>query len=578
MIERNLKTSINRFLRFLTGKPFLPVNTYVFDSHGKKLFKVYEQNREPLKIKDMPRLLLDAVVVMEDKRFYSHVGVDFVAITRALIANVKAFKILQGGSTITQQLVRNVFLHPKKRLSRKAIEGCMALVYEFLHTKKQILEDYLNTVYLGEGMYGLKNAAKMYFGKKVKHLAANEIAVLVGMIRSPGRYSPTMNPKSCDERRRFVLWRLKEKGLLSNDDYEHIRQQPVSVIHRDEPHHKALYARDFVKDILQHQFCDYYPHRKLIVQTSIDSGVQSCIEETLSEFSPDLNDGVSFCVLEPKTGLVKGITGGLDYKQTQFNAATHGLLQPGSTLKPFILAQALRSGYSPDSPFESKELEVSVGKGKTWKVHNWQDHYFGKTTLQEALINSDNSVFAQLIQGLDLNQLKELLSSVGIPVKRPTLSLATGGMSGGVSPLMLTASYMPFFNEGLYSPPRIITKVFTENKEIIYELKRAPIRVLDEKTALTVHRILKEVMNRGTGYHPALASFAGKTGTTERGSFLCLYDDEHLASVWVGFNPRKYRTAAEYYGKGTTPKTIFARFLSKLSPRKIFKQADITVF
>jgi membrane peptidoglycan carboxypeptidase len=577
-MKKELKKTISRFGKFLSGKPFLPVNTYAFDSDGGKLFKIYEQNREPLEIGDTQRILLDSVIAIEDKRFYSHLGIDFIAIARAFLANIRKLRIVQGGSTITQQLVRNIFLYSKKSIFRKAVECGIAVIYEAFRTKKQILEDYLNTVYLGESQYGFKNAAKFYFGKKVKNLSISEIAVLIGMIKSPGKYSPIRNPEASEINKRAVLLKLKEKGLISEQNYNLIKKQSVIIVKKKEQRQNASYAKDFVKEVLQNQFSNYYPHHKLIVHTSIDVNVQNCIDETLAEFKDDLQDGVSFCVLETKTGLVRGISSGVDYKHSQFNAAVHGVLQPGSTLKPFIIANALQSGYSPDDYFESKELELSLEGSKIWRIHNWQNRYFGITTLREALINSDNSVFAQLIKNLNLHEIKHLLLSVGIPVKYPTLSLATGAMRGGVSPLSLAAAYSPFYNEGLYFPPRIITRIFTENRKIVYELKNNPIRVMDQNTAKTVHGILCDVIKRGTGYHPELLTFAGKTGTTSSGSLLCVYDDKYLASVWVGFDPQKYRSASHYYEKGIPPKKLFARFLGKYSFKKLFKEPNISVF
>lgn len=577
-MQNKFKMAVNQFTRFLRKLPFLPVNTYAFDSHGKRLFKIFLQDREAIKFSEIPKTLLDSIIAVEDKRFYSHFGIDILAIGRALLANVRALGIVQGGSTITQQLVRNLFLTARKSLFRKVIESCIAVIYEMFRSKDEILEDYVNTVYLGESLHGFKNAAKFYFGKKVKHLSLSEVATLTGMIRSPARYSPLNNPVRCDERRRFVLSRMRKKGLLSEENYQRARRQSAVATCQEREPENALYTRDFIKEILQRDFREHYPHRKLIVHSSIDTHVQNAIEETLSEFKDELQCGISFCVLETTTGLIKGMASGAEYRQTQFNSSVHGTVQPGSTLKPHILAHALRSGYSVDDFFESKELEIPIGGRRVWRVHNWQGKYFGMSTLRQALINSDNSVFAQLIQNLDLTELRNLLVNVGIRINTPRISLATGSTRRGVSPLSLAASYTPFFNDGYYWPPRIITKIFTENGEVIYELRKAPIQVIDTVTANKINEILKDVVTYGTAYHPELVRYAGKTGTTDSGSVLCLYDDKLLTSVWVGFNPRKYRSAAEYYEKGVAPKTIFARFLKKLSIRKLFVEPDISVF
>jgi penicillin-binding protein 1A len=570
--------ALKRFVRFLLNNAFLPVCSYVRDNRGKTLFKIFDENRELIELREVPRLLIDTLVLIEDKRFYSHHGIDFIAITRAILTNIKKGAFVQGGSTITQQLVRNVFLTKRKHLIRKLTECLLAFVYEVKRSKKQILEDYLNTIFFGESIFGIKNAAKILFSKRVRHLRTEEIALLVGMIKSPNYYSPIRFPYRAEERKKFILWKMKQAKLIDEREYNRAYTKTIEVFSSAGRCNMAPYVRDYIKDLLQKDFKAYFPQRKLIVESSIDRDIQECIEETLKDFDLSLEGKVSMCVLETKTGKIKAMAGGANYNTLKFNSAANGVLQPGSTLKPFIYAQALSEGFSPDDKFESRQLKVRLDGGRTWKVRNWQDSYHGYMSLRDALVCSDNSIFAQLIQQIDLNQLCNLLNSVGIHIKNPTLSLATGAMQGGVSPLSLAAAFSPFANDGLYYRPRIITRVFTENRELVYEFKKAPIRVIDENIAHIVNDALRDVIVHGTGYHPDLVTFAGKTGTTTTGSMLCIYDDQLLASVWVGFDPQKFRSAQEYYEKGIGPKNLFSRMLRKMSVRGLFKTPDISVF
>lgn len=578
MSFHRIKDVANRFALFLVDKAFLPVCSYVRDSEGKKLFRIFDENRELAKLSEIPRLLIDTLILIEDKRFYSHIGIDVIAIARAILVDIKKGALVQGGSTITQQLARNAFLTKRKRLGRKIAECFIALLYEMKRTKNQILEDYLNTVYFGDSIYGIKNASKILFSKRIAHLRTEEIALLVGMIKSPNYYSPRAFPVRAEERKKFILWKMKQARLIDGQNFYRACAEPISVFPPSTKRVTAPYVRDYIKDLLHKDFKTYYPQRKLIVESSLDREIQKCIDEVLHEYDVTLEGNVSMCVLETKTGKVKGMAGGTNYDIMKFNSVVNGVMQPGSTLKPFIYAQALIEGFSPNDEFESKELEVHLGNGRTWKVRNWQDHYYGHLSIREALIHSDNTVFAQLVQQIDLRQLRNLLNSVGIKTRNPTLSLATGAMQGGVSPLSLAGAYSPFANGGLYYKPRIITRVFTENKELVYEFKKAPIRVIDEGIALLVNDTLRDVITQGTGYHPDLLTFAGKTGTTTSGSMLCVYDDQLLASVWIGFNPKKYRTAQEYYEKGVGPKNIFSRFLRKISAQGMFRTPDISVF
>ncbi len=572
------KISLNRFVQFLSNNAILPVCSYVRDNRGKKLFKIYDENRELIKLREVPRLLIDTLILIEDKRFYSHYGIDPVAIARAILTNIKKGALVQGGSTITQQLVRNIFLTKRKSILRKIAECIVAFIYEMKRSKEQILRDYLNTVYFGECIYGIKNAAKTLFSKKVHHLRTEDIAILVGMIKSPNYYSPIRFPHRAEARKKFILWKMKQAKLINEREYNRAITETIQIFSKTNECEIAPYVRDYIKSILQKDFHTHFPQNKLIIESSIDRDIQESINEVLVECNRSLVENVSMCVLETKTGQIKGMAGGTNYDIIKFNSAANGILQPGSTLKPFIYAQALIEGFSPNDEFESRELEIRLDDGKIWKVRNWQNHYYGNIKLHDALVFSDNTVFAQLIQRIDLDKLQNLLNSVGITINNPTLSLATGAMEGGVSPLSLAGAYSPFANAGFYYKPRIITKIYTENRELIYELNKAPIRVINEDVAHIVHDALKGVISYGTGYHPDLVTFAGKTGTTESGSLLCAYDDEYLASVWIGFNPQKYRTAAEYYEKGIAPKSIFAKFIRKLSIRKLFKEPHFSVF
>lgn len=570
-------TQLYRFYLFLLNKSFLPTCSYVRDEYGSFLFKVFSENREIIRLDRIPPLLINTLILIEDKRFYSHFGIDLIAIARAFSVNFKSGKLIQGGSTITQQLVRNAFLTKRKIILRKITECIIALLYEMKHTKNRILEDYLNTIFFGESIYGIKNATKTFFQKKVEHLRVEEIALLVGMIKSPNYYSPNNN-RRCEERKNFVLFKMKEANLISQQQYDTSHATIISFTSTARRITKAPFVRDHIKDILSREFNRYFPQQKLIIESTIDQTIQNCIEEALSEFDEPLNSNISMCVIEPKTGKIKGMAGSSNYNYLKFNSVVNGSIQPGSTLKPFIYAEALAEGFNPSDEFESKELNIPLRNGRTWKVRNWQNTYRGRLNLRDALIYSDNTVFAQLIQEIDLAKLSKFLNSVGILISKPTLSLATGAMRGGVSPLSLSGAYSTFANDGMYIKPRILKRLYTERRELIYENDRKPVRVLDRSIAQVVNDTLRDVIKLGTGYHPDLIAFAGKTGTSSSGSLLSIYDDQLLATVWVGFDPTKFRSAQEYYDKGYGPKNVFSRFIRKLTHMNLFKTHDLSVF
>lgn len=515
----------------------LPQVSMAISFDGKCLGRLYTEYRINTSYKELPRHLLDAVVSAEDKRFFSHKGFDLIALLRAFWKNLKNLSIVQGGSTITQQLSRIAILHSNKRtLKRKFLELLTAIKIERTFVKKEILEAYLNAIYLGHNIFGVKIAAWEYFGKNVSELELNESAYLAGLIRAPNRYLQA--EKLATQRKNKVLKLMYKNSFINEEEFIKHKAFSVKPLCPQIPFEFNYYL-DYVKKYLLKNHHDLFPFRQMVVKTTFDRNCQAAIDQTIKEITSNNREQKICClILDKNDGGVKAIRIGTDCKSEYFNIAINGYLQPGSIIKPFILAEALNQGFSLESKFESKKLCVDLAGWKKWEVKNFNDIYRGRISLAEALIYSDNTVFAQLILHLDFNKLKVFLKKVGIDAGIITPAIATGATSRGISPLQIVAAFTVFSNKGYYLPPTPIIELQSITGEKLFNSKIAPCYVLDYNIAGEVDDVLKRVTKEGTGIFKKInvSNLRAKTGTTNSDSWYVSYDDKYHLLTWVGKN------------------------------------------
>ncbi|HOJ77923.1 MAG TPA: PBP1A family penicillin-binding protein [Bacillota bacterium] len=531
------------------------VASTVYDREGAAIATLYGKPRLWIKIDQIPVKLREAFIATEDARFYQHKGIDIRGITRALYHDLRTRSKLQGGSTITQQLVKNIFFTNEKDFLRKILEMSYAIRVEQQYSKDQILEFYLNSIYLGHGTWGIAAAAEVYFGKPVTKLSIAEGALIAALAKSPEYYSPFRNYQAGLKRRNLVLKLMWQYGYLTEAEYRDSVNEPLEILDRPGTAYVGAYFVDYVLDVLRAQTSfdeNYLRSAGLKIYTTMDREIQKAAEQALLELPEDGAD--QWGILQPQGALVAinaqnggllAIVGGRRYSAAQINRSYKLLRQPGSAIKPFVFAAALEEGYSPDSELSDQPLELEVA-GKIWRPQNYDNKYRGLITLRRALEESVNTVAIQLVQNIGIGRVMEQMKRMGITnlVETGTKNdhslapLALGGLTKGVNLLELTASYSPFANQGVYSEPFGITRVYDGSGRLIFQAGPRQRQVISPEIAVAMTSIMEGVITRGTGLRARIAEkqAAGKTGTTNRNTnaWFIGYTDTVLAGVWLG--------------------------------------------
>jgi len=520
----------------------LPQISIAISSDGLYLGTVYTEYRINADYAELPKSLIEAVVSAEDKRFFYHKGFDFIALLRAIWKNLKNFSVIQGGSTITQQLARIAIICSQRRtIKRKLLEILTAIRIERISAKEEILEAYLNAVYFGKNIYGIKTASLAYLDKNVSNLNLNESAYLAGLIRAPNRYL-TQNHEIGNNRKNKVLELMYKNKLISKEVLIKNKSKNIIPSHflKSNAYNYLIsngHYLDYVKKYLLKNHPDLFPCRQMIIRTALDKKCQTAIDRAIEDMDSNNKLKAICClIIDKNDGRVKALRNALDKKHRCFNIVINGYLQPGSTIKPFILAEALNQGFSLESKFESKKVCIDIAGGKRWEVRNYNEIYRGRISLAEALIHSDNTVFAQLIMQLDIKKLQELLMKVGIDVGIPTPSLATGAINKGVSPMQIAAAYTVFSNGGYYFSPLPVLEASSINGDKLLESRVIPHYVLEKSTANEIDDVLRRVVLEGTGKldNFAITNLRAKTGTTMTDAWYVSYDNEYHILTWVG--------------------------------------------
>ncbi|MBI5230583.1 MAG: PBP1A family penicillin-binding protein [Coriobacteriales bacterium] len=559
--------------------------TFIYDRTGKVIAQLHAgQNRIDRKLANIPEDLKDAVVATEDRRFYEHSGVDVMGIIRAVFVNATSGDAKQGGSTITQQYVKNAFFSQEKTLSRKVKEALLARKLEKKYSKDEILELYLNTIYFGHGAYGVEAASRAYFDRTVEDLSLAECALLAGIIKSPGAYSPYIDPKAAKARRDLVLDLMLAEGHITQAERDEAKETPVRVAGLKAPSHLAPYFVEYVKQRLIKDFGEETVYRGgLRVRTTLDLRMQKAAEKAVRERLDRKGDpSAALVAVKPESGEIRAMVGGRDFEEQQFNVAVDGRRQPGSAFKPFVLVTALEEGISPEKRIDARPTTIELSDGP-WKVTGADD---GSTTarLRRATEKSINAVFAHLIVDLGAEKVADTAKSLGItsPIT-PVPAIALGGHREGVSPLEMANAFGTLAAGGRRAKPHGIAKVTDAQGTVWYQAKDAPERVVDPAVAYLATDILEGVIDRGTGGAADIGRpAAGKTGTTQeyRDAWFVGYTPQLSTAVWVGY-PEAQREMDDVHGitvtGGSFPARIWHDFMTAAlskAPIEDFKRPD----
>jgi len=513
--------------------PDRPPNVKIVSVDGQLLAKRGMTGGEAVGLHEMSPYIPQAVMAIEDRRFYSHFGVDPFGLARALVGNLSRGRVSQGGSTLTQQLAKNLFLKPDRTIERKVQEVLLALWLEQKHTKDQILEMYLNRVYFGSGAYGVEAASRRYFGKSARDVTLAEAALLAGLLKAPSRLSPARDPKAAEARAQLVLGAMREENMISDKELATAMSTPAS--------RAASYwtgSEHYVADRIMEELPGLIGEVRsdIIVDSTIDLNLQNLAEKSIRRLIDDkgkkLDVSQGALVSIDNTGAVRAMVGGYDYANSQFDRAAEARRQPGSTFKPFVYLAALEQGRTPDSI--RNDAPIKIGN---WTPNNYGGKYFGKVTLATALAKSLNSVAAQLAMEVGPQAVIEAAHRMGIESPlQANVSISLG--TSEVTPLELTAAYVPFANGGYRPEVHFIQRITSTSGEVLYENTNtnAP-RVISPEIVGMMNAMMAGTVEAGTARKAAFNwPSAGKTGTSQnsRDAWFVGYTSNLTTGVWFG--------------------------------------------
>jgi penicillin-binding protein 1B len=524
------------------------------------------EERNAVSIDDLPKMLLDAIIAVEDRRFYQHSGIDPRAVLRALFADVRSGEVVQGGSTITQQLAKNLYPVGERTLSRKLWETMAALSLEALHSKKEILERYLNQIYLAQrgptSILGIGAASRHFFGKDARYLDLPESALLAGLIQSPGRYHPYRHPREARDRRNLVLALMQEQGFITRQQMDTTRLAPLNL--RPEPPadaRQAPYFIDYVAELLQDQgLRDPASRLGIRVFTTLDPLLQSRAEQAVETGLQQYERGYrqlrplpggeiqgAFVALNPSSGSILAMVGGRNYGRSQFNRVTQAHRQPGSAFKPFVYLAGFQKAqdehtplFTPATILDDSPLEMEVA-GQSWSPQNFDQEYRGPVSARQALALSLNVPTIRAAETIGLRDVVRMARRCGIesPLE-PVPSIALGTFE--VVPLELASAYTSLANLGSRAWPRAIVAVVDDNGKVLEPSIRPPHDAASPQAAYVTLDLMRDVVRYGTGAgiwsYGLDGEFAGKTGTTDEGrdAWFVGFTPDYLGVAWVGFD------------------------------------------
>ncbi|TJY44028.1 PBP1A family penicillin-binding protein [Cohnella pontilimi] len=575
--------------------------TQLMDIHNKPVSEISSVKYEPVPLDQIPKSMREAIIAVEDRRFYDHQGIDVPGIIRAAFANAKQNAAVQGGSTITQQLAKNVFLSDTKTFTRKLTEAAYAFKIEAAYSKDRILEMYLNQIYFGEGQWGIQRAAKRYFGKNAKELTLAESAMLAALPKAPSRYSPFRNKELAIERRDLVLGLMRKEGFITDNEFIQAKAEPVRLA---DPRAKSggiqgkygSYADAVIDEAIQKYG---FTERQLMagnlrIYTTMNPKVQEAMEAAYRNdglFPPSAPDQLvqsGAVILDPYTGGIRGLVGQRgEHTFRGFNHATQLQRQPGSAFKPvMVYAPAIQRGYQAGSLLYDGPLDIGG-----YRPENADHQYRGQVTLHDALVHSWNIPAVWLLNEIGVSTGKAFVSKLGIPLTQEdtNLGMALGGLSKGVSPVQMAQSFSVFPALGKVTPAHTILKITTADGKVLAKADPQSVTVMTQQDAYQMTELLQDVVREGTGKRAALQRpTAGKTGTTQlpplkefegidggsKDVWFVGYTPQLVGAVWMGYDATDSKHYLSTSG-GQYPALVFKEMMTlalKDEPISNFKQ------
>jgi penicillin-binding protein 1A len=506
---------------------------------------------------ELPPELPKAVLAAEDRRFFRHHGVDWFGVLRAAIRNVRAGRVVQGGSTITQQLAKNVFLSPERSVRRKFKELLLSLWLEHRFSKDQLLTIYLNRVYLGGGAYGVEAASKRYFGKSARNLNLAECAMIAGLLKAPSRYAPTRDLEKSQARASQVLDSMVNSGHISRATAEKARQNPAKPLGAYTGGGSVQYFVDWILDQVPSLIGE--PDRDILVETTFNPVYQLAGEGALQKYFKELTDHsanqAALVVIAPD-GSVRAMIGGHRYSKSQFNRAVQAYRQPGSAFKLFAYLAAFENGYSPSDRFSAGEIVING-----WSPRNYDSNYTGQVTLKDGFARSVNTVAVRLAETIGREKVIEMARRLGVNTPmQPSPSLVLG--TAETTLLELTVAYAAVANGGVVIWPHGIARIMDRDGKVLYErmTNMSPRKVLSSFAVKSMDGLLKAVIKEGTGVKAGLVNAAGKTGTSQgfRDAWFIGYRNGLTLGIWLGNDDA---SAMEKVSGGGLPAQIWREFM-----------------
>ncbi|OLB51411.1 MAG: penicillin-binding protein [Candidatus Rokuibacteriota bacterium] len=563
----------------------------IYDDNDELLSELHVERRIFVPLAQIPLTLRDAIIATEDRRFYSHWGLDPIGIARAIVQNYRRGRIVEGGSTITQQLTKVLFLTADKSLERKLKEAVLSLELERRYSKDRILEMYLNQVYFGHGAYGVEAAARTYFGKSVSELTVREAALLAGLPRAPSSYSPFDRGDAAKRRRDVVLRRMVEYGALKDEEAKQLARSDLGLIPPERRRTTGQYFLDYVQQTLEAKYgADLVFKGGLSIYTTLNPSLQLAAEQAMREglkalegraakARPGENPEGAIVTIEAQTGYVKAMVGGYDFLRSEFNRAVQAKRQPGSAFKPFIYIAALEAGFTPATRIEDSPVSYDAGaNGKPWEPENYDRVFRGPTTLQQAIEESVNVVTVKLQERIGIGKTVQVARRLGITSPLDfNLSLALG--TSDLSLLELTSAYGALANQGVWMPP-VTTRYITDAQgKLLEEHVPEGREAMAPETAYVITHMLRGVVERGTGQAAKVLGrpIAAKTGTTNdySNAWFIGFTPRLATGVWVGYDRPRSLGRDETGSRVAVP--IWVAYMNRVladSPKEDFPVPD----
>ncbi|PKN18701.1 MAG: penicillin-binding protein [Deltaproteobacteria bacterium HGW-Deltaproteobacteria-6] len=566
----------------------------VFDENNELIDEFFLEDRKLIKISDVPKIAQHAFVAAEDSRFYQHQGVDLQSIFRAMFKNVEAGKIVQGGSTITQQVAKLMYLTPERKYIRKLKEAILSYRIDKYLSKDEILNLYLNQIYLGHGTYGIESASIGYFGKSAKDLILPEAALLAGLPKAPTTYSPFLSLDRAKQRQVYVLTRMMEEGFITKEQMDKAVAAPIKLRPMKPKDKVAAYFVEHVRRYVQEKYgADVLYKEGLSIYTTLNLSAQKAARDALIKGLTEMEErgkaekglaqGALYC-MDVKTGAIRALVGGRDFSKSEFNRATQSRRQPGSAFKPLIYTAAFDKGMNPSTRFVDSPIvfeDPSQDDG-LWKPKNFDGKFLGPITMRTALVQSRNVVTVKILQEIGIDYATSYAANMGIESSlSKNLSLALG--SSGVTLQELVRAYGVLGNGGKKVTPYFIRKIVDRTGNVFEEAKVISEQVIDSRIAFMTTYVMQDVVESGTGRRVKSIGrpVAGKTGTTNdiRDAWFIGFTPSLITGVWIGYDQEKSLGKQEVGGRAAAP--VWLYFMEKAlanAPVEAFPAPEGIVF